>query len=121
MGNVLGYGHSKEEHESIKRYVVTLVWSPGRRSVTERSALEGQPVQIADVLADPEYGFLDVQKIGNFRTALGIPLLREGAPIVADVDALTGKTVQRQADRTGSYLRRSGGDRQENVRLFDEI
>ena len=45
--------------------------------------LEGQPVQIADVLADPEYTRLDVQKIGNYRTGLGIPLLREGIPIGA--------------------------------------
>jgi GAF domain-containing protein len=73
------YGHSKEEHESIKRYMVTLVFSPGRRTATERSALEGQPVQITDVLTDPEYGLFDVQKIGNFRTALGTPLLLRSA------------------------------------------
>jgi two-component system, NtrC family, sensor kinase len=79
--NELRESLQQQEHESIKRYMLTLVWSPGRGSATERSALEGQPVQIADVLADPEYTLLDAQKIGNFRTALAIPLLREGAPI----------------------------------------
>jgi GAF domain-containing protein len=77
------YGHSKEEHELIKRHMLTLAVSPGRGSVVARSVLEGQPVQIADVLADPEYSLLDVQKIGNYRTGLGIPLLREGVPIGA--------------------------------------
>ena len=28
--------------------------------------------------ADPEYAFGDVQKIGGYRAALGVPLLREG-------------------------------------------
>jgi signal transduction histidine kinase len=116
------YGHSKEEHETIKRYMVTLVWSPGRRSATERSALEGQPVQIADVLADPEYGLLDVQKIGNFRTSLGIPLLREGAPI--GVLTLTRSQVRPFADKQ-IELAATFADQaviaMENVRLFDEI
>ena len=55
--------------------------SPSRGSIVGRTALEGQPVQIVDVLADPEYVLLDLQKIGNYRTVLGIPLLREGLPI----------------------------------------
>jgi signal transduction histidine kinase len=116
------YGHSKEEHESIKRYMVTLVWSPGRRSATERSALEGQPVQIVDVLADPEYGLLDVQKIGNFRTSLGIPLLREGAPI--GVLTLTRSQVRSFSDKQ-TELAATFADQAviaiENVLLFDEI
>jgi two-component system, NtrC family, sensor kinase len=51
------FGHSKEEHERIKRYMLTLVLSPGRGSAFQRAALEGHPVQIADVLADPEAGY----------------------------------------------------------------
>ena len=77
------YGHSKEEHERIKQYMRTLALSPGRGGVIARSVLEGQPVQIADVLADSEYALVDVQKIGNYRTALGIPLVREGVSIGA--------------------------------------
>ena len=76
-----GYGLSREGHEQIKQYQQTLAHSPGRGSVVGRTALEGQPVQIVDVLADPEYALLDLRKIGNYRTALGIPLLREGLPI----------------------------------------
>jgi two-component system NtrC family sensor kinase len=91
------FGHSKEEHERIKRYLVTLVRSPGRGSAFQRAVLEGQPVQIADVLADPEYTALESQKIGNFRTALGVPLLREGVSIGAL--ALTRSRVSPFSDK----------------------
>jgi GAF domain-containing protein len=75
------YGHSREENDQISRYMPAYVESAGRGSVVARTILEGQPVQIEDVLADPEYTLLDLQKIANYRTALGIPLLREGVPI----------------------------------------
>jgi two-component system NtrC family sensor kinase len=42
----------------------------GRGSITGRTMLEHQPVQIVDVLADPEYRDLDAQKTVNFRTGL---------------------------------------------------
>jgi GAF domain-containing protein len=75
-----GYGLSREGHEQIKQYQQASAHSPGRGSIVGRTALEGQPVQIVDVLADPEYVLLDLQKIGNYRTVLGIPLLRESLP-----------------------------------------
>jgi len=54
---------------------------PGRGGLVDRTALECRPVQIADVLADPEYRLLDAQKAGGYRSVVGIPLLREGSPI----------------------------------------
>jgi GAF domain-containing protein len=75
------YGYSKEEDDQVSQYMPAYVESPGRGSVVARTILEGQPVQIEDVLADPEYTLLDLQRIANYRTALGIPLLREGVPI----------------------------------------
>src|SRR5262249_11892369 len=62
-------------------YVETLPMEPGRGSVTGRVLLEGKPVHIIDVLADPEYTLAEAQKKGGFRTMLGVPLLREGIPI----------------------------------------
>jgi signal transduction histidine kinase len=116
------YGHSKEEHEAIKRYMLNVVLPPGRGSATQRTALEGQPVQITDVLADPEYGLLDIQKVGNYRTALGIPLLREGASI--GVLSLTRSQVRPFSDKQ-IELAATFADQAviaiENVRLFDEI
>jgi two-component system, NtrC family, sensor kinase len=63
------FGFSKEELKRIKQYFLTMVLSPGRGSIVGRTILEAKPVQIADVLADPEYT-LPAQKIGNYRTAL---------------------------------------------------
>ena len=37
--------------------------------------------KVQDVQADPDYTFKDAARIGNVRTALGVPLLREGSPI----------------------------------------
>jgi signal transduction histidine kinase len=74
-------GYSKKEHERIKQYMLTLAVPPERGSVVGRTALEGGPVQIADALADPEYAYAEVQKLGHYRTLLGVPMLREGVPI----------------------------------------
>jgi GAF domain-containing protein len=55
----------------------------GRGTITGRAWLEGKPVQIDDVLADPEYEFTEGQKTTGFRTALAVPLLRKGETIGA--------------------------------------
>ena len=57
--------------------------TPGRGTAVGRTALEGKTVHIPDVLADPEYTFLEAQKLGNYRANLAVPLLREGNPIGA--------------------------------------
>lgn len=54
---------------------------PGRGSLVGRTALERKTVHLSDCLADPEYVALDYQRIGQYRTILGVPLLREGVPI----------------------------------------
>ncbi len=53
----------------------------GRSSVIGRVLLGRQTVHIHDVLADPEFVLLDIQRAQGLRTALGVPLMREGAPI----------------------------------------
>ena len=71
------YRHTPEYEEHVK----TRPFAPGRSSVTGRVLLEGKSIQIADVLADPEWTYLEAAELGGFRTILGVPLLREGIPI----------------------------------------
>src|SRR5262249_935821 len=52
-----------------------------RGTVTGRTALEGKTLHIPDVLADPEYTASDYQSRGKYRSALGVPLLRQGETI----------------------------------------
>jgi two-component system, NtrC family, sensor kinase len=73
------YGYSPEFREFHESHPIT----PGRGTAVGRTALEGKTVHISDVLADPEYTFLDAQKLGQYRANLAVPLLREGNPIGA--------------------------------------
>jgi two-component system, NtrC family, sensor kinase len=116
------YGHLKEDHERVKQHLLTRKLSPGRGSVVGRALLESRPIQISDVLADPEYAETESQKLAHFRTLLGAPLLRQGAPIGAialqrtDVRPFTNKQIelaQTFADQAVIAI--------ENVRLFDEV
>jgi signal transduction histidine kinase len=62
---------------------LSIPFEAGRGSVIGRTVLERKPIQIADVLDDPEYSFREIQQKMGFRTVLGVPLLREGHPIGA--------------------------------------
>ena len=96
--------------------------SPSRTTVTGRAALEGHPVHVVDILADPEYDMPETYGLGKSRTMLSVPLLREKVPIgmitVARqrVEPFTDKQVELVstfADQAVIAI--------ENVRLFDEI
>ena len=115
-------GYSNQEHEWIKQSMPALPLAPGRGSCVGRTVLEGRPVQIADVLADSEYEFPDVAKLGRFRTMLGVPLLREGVPIGVIV---LQRTEVRPFTEKQIGLATTFADQAviaiENVRLFDEV
>src|SRR4029434_3559894 len=55
--------------------------TPSRGSLIGRTFLERRTVHIEDVVSDPEYEWWESQKIGKYRTMLGVPLLREGVPL----------------------------------------
>jgi two-component system, NtrC family, sensor kinase len=54
-----------------------------RGSITGRAVFDGKIVHVPDILADREFAYPEAQKLGNFRSALGVPLMREGAAIGA--------------------------------------
>ena len=50
----------------------------GTGSVVGRTVLKGATIQVADVLADPDYRMTDVVKAANIRTLLGVPMSAKG-------------------------------------------
>jgi two-component system, NtrC family, sensor kinase len=74
---VSNYGFSRE----VEQYSLEHPRRPGRGSLTGRVALEGKPIHIPDVLADPEFRGTEYEHVFGFRTLLGVPLLREGMTI----------------------------------------
>jgi GAF domain-containing protein len=79
---VANFGGPPDFRELILRMIP---FEAAKGSVLGRTVFERKPVQVADVLADPEYSLHEVQKMVGFRTSLGVPLLREGNPIGAIV------------------------------------
>ena len=77
--SVAYYNYPREFREFHESHPIT----PGRGTAVGRTALEGKTVQIADILADPEYTFIEAQKLGRGRATLAVPLLREATPIGA--------------------------------------
>jgi two-component system, NtrC family, sensor kinase len=64
-----------------KKYLETVAIEPGRGTIVGRTLLEGTTVHVRDIQEDPEYDLDGLISIGDFRTTLGVPLLREGSPI----------------------------------------
>jgi two-component system, NtrC family, sensor kinase len=52
-----------------------------RGNVTGRTALEGQIVHIYDLASDPEFTLTEAVTLGKRRTAIGVPLLRDGVVV----------------------------------------
>jgi len=103
-------------------YVRTIPMVPERGTIMGRALLEGRIVHVPDVTADPEYTWAEAQKLGGFRTALGVPMLRDGVAIGvlalarSEVRPFTDKQIELVttfADQAAIAI--------ENVRLFEEI
>jgi signal transduction histidine kinase len=112
------YGYSREFLDYIRNTPI----KAERGSASGRALVEGRVVHIADVKADPEYTFVEAPRLGDFRTALCVPMLREGVPIGvltltrSEVEPFTDKQIELVttfADQAAIAI--------ENVRLFDQI
>jgi GAF domain-containing protein len=120
----VSFGVSGRHKEQLKNaeYLGSIGLEPGRGSIVGRVLLEKRTVQVDDVQADPEYRLSEVIRIGDYRTVLGVPLLREGIPI--GVIFLTRCTVQpftkKQIDLITTFADQAV-IAIENVRLFDEV
>jgi GAF domain-containing protein len=94
---------------------------PGRDTLVARTALCMEPVQIPDALADPEYTY-GGQKLGGYRTLLGVPLLRDKECL--GVIALTRSKVRPFTDRQIALVTNFAAQAViaiENTRLLNEL
>jgi GAF domain-containing protein len=111
-----------QERVKNKEYLESIDLEPGRGSIVGRALLERRTVQIHDVQTDPDYKLSQVIKIGDYRTMLGVPLLREGTPV--GVMVLVRCTVQPFTDKQIELVTTFADQAViaiENVRLFDEV
>jgi signal transduction histidine kinase len=103
-------------------YVRTVPVEPERGTGTGRALLEGRIVHIPDVHADPEYTWSSAQKLGDYRTLLGVPMLREGVPI--GVLTLTRSEprpfTEKQIELVSTFADQAA-IAIENVRLFESL
>ena len=110
------YGFAPEHQEYVEQHPIPV----DRGSVVGRAALKGELVHVADVLVDPEYTRLDIQRIGGFRAALGAPLLREGSVVGV---IFVGRTLPEPFTQKQIELVTTFADQAviaiENVRLFE--
>src|SRR5215469_11396990 len=112
------YGYSRE----FMDYIKTIPIKAERGRASGRALVEGRVVHITDVKADPEYTSIEAQRLGDYRTILCVPMLREGIPI--GVLVLTRSEVQPFTDKQIELVTTFADQSAiaiENVRLFDEI
>jgi two-component system NtrC family sensor kinase len=112
------YGYPPE----FQRYMENAQVQLDRGSIIGRAITAKAPVQIADVLEDPDYTMTEAMRLGGYRTLACVPMMREGIPI--GVFTMIRTTVhpftQKQIELASTFADQAA-IAIENVRLFDSV
>jgi len=95
---------------------------PGRGTLIGRVALEGRTVQIPDAWNDPDYTEKNEARMGQARSMLGVPLMRDGE--VIGIFALARLEAVAYSEREVQLVTTFADQAviaMENVRLFDAL
>ncbi len=96
--------------------------TPGPGTVVGRAAVRREAVQIVDAMNDPLYDRKQDAEIGQVRSMIGVPLMRDSEPI--GVIALARRRVEPFSDREIELVSTFADQAAiaiENVRLFDDV
>ncbi|MEO8123831.1 MAG: GAF domain-containing protein, partial [Burkholderiales bacterium] len=120
-GDVFRLAVSHGAAPEFVEHIAAIPVRPERGYLIGRVVLGQQPVQILDALEDPDYRQAQSQRLGGYRTMLGVPML-SGSTVVGvivvwrqEVRAFTAKQIELLttfADQAAIAV--------ENVRLFNE-
>ena len=112
------YGFSREFMDHVRNIPI----AAERGSAFGRALLEGRAIHIPDVKDDAEYTMLEGQKLGDYRTVVAVPMLREGVAI--GVLSLTRSEVrpftEKQIELASTFADQAA-IAIENVRLFESV
>ncbi len=120
-GDVFRLAVSHGAAPAFVEHIAAIPVRPERGYLIGRVVLDRKPVQILDALEDPDYRQAQSQRLGGYRTMLGVPML-SGSTVVGvivvwrqEVRAFTDKQIELLttfADQAAIAI--------ENVRLFNE-
>ena len=108
--------------DDLKAYIDRNPLPINQGNIVGRAVIEGRTVQVPDIQSEPEWNYLTAARLGNVRTILGVPMLRQGAPL--GVLVLTRSTVEPFTDAQIALVTTFADQAViaiENARLLDEL